>query len=175
MIFFQNQKIYPLKKIISYKPKDITDKQALVESGAISLDEFTFFDTLNDPEMKKYVGLTGRVISPNTTQYFPENIISSKFKNKLKNKSKPGSFLSRFILQVGSFQEFKKANVLKDKMINSGYSAFISSALAKEKDYKLHRVFVGNFMERAEAEKIAVKIKKTEKIVALVRYFEKKN
>ena len=39
------------------------DKQALVELGASSPDDFTFFDVLDDPEMKKYIGLNGSVVA----------------------------------------------------------------------------------------------------------------
>jgi len=168
---FSEPKSLSLKKIISYKPKDIKDKQALVELGASSLGEFTFFDTLNDPEMKKYIGLNGSVVVPKEVQSISENIITSSLTNS-KDVKKSNSLSSGFVLQVGSFQELKKASVLKAKMIAGGYSTFIVSALAKGKDYKLHRVFVGNFMKRTEAEKLAIKIKNTEEIESLVRFYE---
>ncbi len=171
---FPEPKKLSLKKIISSKPKDIKDKQALVELGASSLDEFTFFETLNDPEMKKYVGLNGALVIPESVQSISDNIVNSSSVN-LEDVNKSNSLLSGFVLQVGSFQELTKADVLKSKMIAEGYSTFIVSALAKGKTYKLHRVFVGNFMERAEAEKVATKIKDTEKIKPLVRFYEKKN
>ena len=171
---FSEPKSLSLKKIISYKPKDIKDKQALVELGASSLDEFTFFDTLNDPEMKKYIGLSGSVAVPKTVQSISENVITSTSIG-LESESESNSLLSEFVLQVGSFLEFKKADLLKTKMITGGYSAFIVSASAKGKDYKLHRVFVGNFMERIDAEKVAIKIKNKEKIESLIKFYEKKS
>ena len=41
--------------MISLKPKDMKDKQALVELGARSPDDFTFFDVLGDPEDEKSI------------------------------------------------------------------------------------------------------------------------
>ena len=170
--FFSEPKSLSLKKIISYKPKDIKDKQALIELGASSLDEFTFFDTLNDPEMKKYIGLNGSIVVPKKIQSISENIITSS-SMPLKDDNESNSLSSGFVLQVGSFQQLKKADVLKTKMIAGGYSSFIVTALAKGKDYKLYRVFVGNFMERIEAEKVAIKIKNKEKIESLIKFYEK--
>ena len=170
--FFPEPKSLSLKKIISYKPKDIKDKQALIELGASSLDEFTFFDTLNDPEMKKYIGLNGSIVVPKKIQPISENIITSS-SMPLKDDNESNSLSSGFVLQVGSFQQLKKADVLKTKMIAGGYSSFIVTALAKGKDYKLYRVFVGNFMERIEAEKVAIKIKNKEKIESLIKFYEK--
>ena len=171
---FSEPKSISLKKIISYKPKDIKDKQALVELGASSLDEFTFFDTLNDPEMKKYIGLNGNIVVPKMVQSISEKVITSN-SIPLKDENKSNSLSSGFVLQVGSFQQLKKADVLKAKMIAGGYSAFIVSALAKGKDYELHRVFVGNFLERIEAEKVKIKIKNKEKIESLVKSYENKS
>ena len=171
---FSEPKSVSLKKIISYKPKDIKDKQALVELGTSSLDEFTFFDTLNDPEMKKYIGLNGNIVVPKTIQPISKNVIMSN-SIPLKDDSNHNSLSSGFVLQVGSFQQLKKADALKAKMIAGGYSALIVSALAKGKDYELHRVFVGNFMERIEAEKVAIKIKNKEKIESLIKFYEKKS
>jgi len=171
---FSEPKSLSLKKIISYKPKDIKDKQALVELGASSLGEFTFFDTLNDPEMKKYIGLNGSIVVPKTVQSVSENIITSST-IPLKNDKKSNALSSGFVIQVGSFRQLKKADVLKTKMIAGGYSTFVVSAVEKDKGYELHRVFVGNFIERVEAEKIAIKIKNIEKIESLVKFYEKKN
>jgi len=61
--FFSEKENSSLKKIISLKPKDMKDKQALVKLGASSPDDFTFFDVLDDPEMKKYIGLNGSVVT----------------------------------------------------------------------------------------------------------------
>ena len=66
-----------------------------------------------------------------------------------------------FVLQVGSFQEFQRADYLKNKLIDSDYPVFISSTWVEEKG-PLHRVFVGMFSKKIDAEKIAAVIKELE-------------
>ena len=65
-----------------------------------------------------------------------------------------------------------KAVIFKNKLIKQDYPVYIVSTLIKEKGYTLHRVFVGNFLRKIEAENVAVKIKESEKIKPLVRYLE---
>ena len=193
--FFSEKENSSLKKIISLKPKNMKDKQALVELGASSPDDFTFFDVLDDPEMKKYIGLNGSVVATKEENYYKSNNLTPKvdgsltrqvIKSASKNVITPGTKnlegqkqvdppTSGFVLQVGSFQEIQKADALKNKLINSNYPVFIVSTLVKEKGYTLHRVFVGRFLRKIEAEKVAVRIKESEKIEPLVRSYEKKS
>ena len=193
--FFSEKENSSLKKMISLKPKDMKDKQALVELGASSPDDFTFFDVLDDPEMKKYIGLDGNVVAIKEEDFYKLNDLTPKVDGSLapqviqsvsKNVITPGTknregqklvdpSTSGFVLQVGSFQEAKKADALKNKLTNSNYPVFIVSTLVKEKGYTLHRVFVGRFLRKTEAEKVAVRIKESEKIEPLVRNYEKKS
>ena len=192
--FFSEKENSSFKKMISLKPKDMKDKQALVELGASSPDDFTFFDVLDDPEMKKYIGLNGSVVTikeesyksndltpkvdgslaPQVIQSVSKNVITPGTKN-LEGQKQVDPSTSGFVLQVGSFQEVQKADALKNKLINSNYPVFIVSTLVKEKGYTLHRVFVGRFLRKIEAEKVAVRIKESEKIEPLVRSYEKKS
>jgi hypothetical protein len=193
--FFSEKENSSLKKMILLKPKDMKDKQALVELGASLPDDFTFFDVLDDPEMKKYIGLDGSVVAikeegfyklndltpkvdgslaPQVIQSVSKNVITRVTKNREGQKLVDPS-TSGFVLQVGSFQEIQKADALKNKLINSNYPVFIVSTLVKEKGYTLHRVFVGRFLRKIEAEKVAVRIKESEKIEPLVRSYEKKS
>ena len=191
--FFSEKENLSFKKMISSKPEDMKDKQALVELGASSLDDFTFFDTLDDPSMKKYIGLNGSVVAMKEENYYKSNDLTSKmdgslapqvaqslsksvitFSTKnLKGQKKVDSSTSGFVVQVGSFQEFQKADVLKNKLINSDYPVFIVSTFVEEKGYTLHRVFVGKFLKKTEAIQVAVRIKESEKIESIVRYYEK--
>ncbi|SVC61319.1 uncharacterized protein METZ01_LOCUS314173, partial [marine metagenome] len=50
-----------IKKNISVKPENIKGKQALVNSSSIDENRFTFFDTLDDPSMSKFIGLNEKV------------------------------------------------------------------------------------------------------------------
>lgn len=193
--FFSEKESSSLKKKISSKPRDMKDKQALVKLGASPQDDFTFFDVLDDPEMKKYIGLNGSVVATKEEDYYKSNDLTPEVDGSLtrqviqpvsKNVLAPGTknlggqkqaeaSTSGFVLQVGSFQEVQKADALKNKLINSNYPVFIVSTLVKDKGYTLHRVFVGRFLRKTEAEKVAVRIKESEKIESFVRSYEKKS
>ena len=56
-----------MKKQISVKPENIKEKQVLVDPRSFDKDEFTFFDTLDDPSMSKFIGLNEKVIEPQKT------------------------------------------------------------------------------------------------------------
>ena len=192
--FFSDKENIFLKKIISSKPKNMKDKQALVESGISTSEDFTFFDTLDDPAMKKYLALNGSIVSLKDENYYKSNDliprvngspaskvtrpvsgnISISGARKLTGQKQTESSTAGFVLQVGSFQEFQRAYDLKNKLIDSDYPVFISSTWVEEKGQALHRVFVGTFLKKIDAEKAAVGIKESEKIESLIKYYKKK-
>ena len=192
--FFSDKEIVFLKKIISSKPKNMKDKQALVESGISTPEDFTFFDTLDDPAMKKYLALNGSIVSLKDENYYKSNDliprvngsptskitrpvsgnISISGARKLTGQKKTEPSTAGFVLQVGSFQEFQRADDLKNKLIDSDYSVFISSTWPEERGRALHRVYVGTFLKKIDAEKAAVGIKESEKIESLIKYYKKK-
>ena len=191
--FFSVKENSSLQKIISSKPKNMKDKQALVESGISTPEDFTFFDTLDDPAMKKYLALNGSIVSLKDENYYKSNDlnlrvngspaskvtqpvsgnipISGARKIKGQNQTEPST--QGFVVQVGSFQEFQRADDLKNKLINSDYSVFIASILEEEIGQTLHRVYVGTFLKKIDAEKAAVELKESEKIESLVKYYKK--
>ncbi|SVE57854.1 uncharacterized protein METZ01_LOCUS510708, partial [marine metagenome] len=60
-IYMEMEKL-SLKKKISVKPDNIKQKQALMKPESIDMDKLTFFETLVDPLMRKFVGLNGSII-----------------------------------------------------------------------------------------------------------------
>jgi len=192
--FFSDKENIFLKKIISSKPKNMKDKQALVESGISTPEDFTFFDTLEDPAMKKYLGLNGSIVSLKDENYYKSNDLNPRVNGspaskvtqqvsgnisisgarKLKGQNPTEPSTPGFVLQVGSFQEFQRADDLKNKLINGDYSVFISSIWVEEKRQSLHRVFVGTFLNKIDAKKAAVELKESEKIESLIKYYKKK-
>ena len=192
--FFSDKENIFLKKIISSKPKNMKDKQALVESGISTPEDFTFFDTLDDPAMKKYLALNGSIVSLKDENYYKSNDLTPRVNGspaskltqpvsgnisisgakKIKGQKQTEPSTAGFVVQVGSFQEFQRADDLKNKLIKSDYSVFISSTWVGEKRKALHRVFVGTFLKKIDAEKAAVGIKESEKIESLIKYYKKK-
>ena len=192
--FSDNENVF-LKKIIVSKPRNMKDKQALVASGISIPEDFTFFDTLDDPAMKKYISLNGNISLLKDENYYKSNDliprvngspaskvtrpvsenISIPGARKLKGQKQTEPSTAGFLLQVGSFQEFQRADYLKNKLINSDYPVFISSTWVEEQGRALHRVFVGTYLKKIDAEKVAVEIKESEKIESLIKFYKKKS
>ena len=123
--FFSDKKNIFLKKIISSKPKNMKDKQALVESGISTPEDFTFFDTLDDPAMKKYLALNGSIVSLKDENYYKSNDLNPRVNGspaskvtqpvsgnvsisgarKLKGQNQSEPSISGFVLQV--YKELK--------------------------------------------------------------------
>jgi cell division protein FtsN len=192
--FYADRQNISFQKTISSKPSNIKDKQPFVESDTSTSDAFTFFDTLDDPSMKKYIGLNGTTVTLKEEDNYRSSDLTLRVKKKpaprnslavsknirasntidIKNKKKTDSSIPGFVLQVGSFQDLSRADTLKEKLTKSDYSVFISSTWIEEKGRPLHRVFVGTFFRKKDAEKIAIEIKESQKIEPLIKFYEKK-
>ena len=195
-IFQKNEKS-TLKKQVPVKPKNMKEKQALVESGESSDEEFTFFDTLNDPSMSKFVGLNGSVVEStepsndklsksvnlkvNDSSIPPENTISPKKSLDLvavkvdppvEAKEKTALEMSGFALQVGSFQRLERADLLKGKLGKKGYPTFVVPVRIPGKADMWYRVFIGRFSEKEAAIETAHRIKEAEKLDSVMMWQE---
>ena len=169
-----------LKKQISVKPDNIKQKQALMKPESIDMDKLTFFETLVDPLMRKFVGLNGSIILG------PQEVANDKtsdFVSRDKKSSTPQpasmdaketlsseaqkqaeSLESEFVLQVGSFHKVEGANLLKNNLGRKGYPVFVEKARMAGSDKALYRVFVGKFVDKRVAEKSAVSLKEIENL-----------
>ena len=169
-----------LKKQISVKPDNIKQKQALMKPESIDMDKLTFFETLVDPLMRKFVGLNGSIILG------PQEVANDKtsdFVSRDKKSSTPQpasmdaketlsseaqkqaeSLESGFVLQVGSFHKVEGANLLKNNLGKKGYPVFVEEVRMPGSNKTLYRVFVGKFVDKRVAEKTAISLKEIENI-----------
>ena len=169
-----------LKKQISVKPDNIKQKQALMKPESIDMDKLTFFETLVDPLMRKFVGLNGSIILG------PQEVANDKtsdFVSRDKKSSTPqpasmdakeplsseaqkqaDSLGSGFVLQVGAFHKVEGANLLKNNLGRKGYPVFVEKARMAGSDKALYRVFVGKFVDKRVAERTAISLKEIENI-----------
>ena len=157
----------PLKKKISVKPE------------SIDMDKLTFFETLVDPLMRKFVGLNGSIIEPQEVA----NDKTSDFVSRDKKSSTPqpasmdakeplsseaqkqaDSLESGFVLQVGAFHKVEGANLLKNNLGKKGYPVFVEETRMPGSNKALHRVFVGKFVDKRVAERTAISLKEIENI-----------
>jgi DedD protein len=85
-------------------------------------------------------------------------------------KEKPVKERSFYSAQVGAFKNIENAEAITERLKKNGYDAFIHSITRGNE--KVHRVLVGKFEEKKEAEKLASTLKTKENISALVFSFD---
>ena len=189
---YSDKKGVPPKKKIAFKPKNFNKQYKSVEPQGLIEDEYTFFNTLHDPLMQKFVGLESPVV--NKKEVFSDKLMALdlnktnsrdvKLKDpivknniesinkkldtgKKNNKIKPG-----FSIQVGSFQKIELAEILETDLEAKGYPVYVESAFINEKSEVWYRVFVGRFSTKIEAEKIGIKVKEVEGLASVIKWHE---
>ena len=182
----------PQKKQIASKPKNFNKNYKSVEPQVLVKDEYTFFNTLHDPSMQKFVGLEGVIekknevannklmtLDLNKTTSHDVKIKGSIVKNNTQTINKKidtgennKKINSGFSVQVGSFQKIELAEFLATDLGTKGYPVYVESAFIDEKSEVLYRVFVGGFSTKIEAEKIGIKVKEVEGLASVIKWHE---
>ena len=127
--FFSGGENYSvIKKVSAVKPKSIVNKSEAL--GPVSR-QFTFFETLEDKTLTKYVGLNGEML-PVSLPERPVVLSHSKIVESAKlepngnvkaiEEKKP-PMLPRFTVQVSSFRDVKMASAFKNKLRKKGFDA----------------------------------------------------
>jgi hypothetical protein len=185
----------PPKKQIASKPKNFNKTYKSVEPQELIKDEYTFFNTLHDPSMQKFIGLEGVVVKKNEAAgdklmdldinktnsrdvKLNDSIVKHNIQpikknletEKINNKITPG-----FSLQVGSFKKIELAEFLETDLENKGYPVYVESVLINEMGQVWYRVFVGRFSTKIEAEKIGIKVKELEGLTSIIKWYEGAN
>jgi len=184
-VVFFNDELFPgffqgnpsvVKKVSAVKPKAIVDKtQAL---GPVS-QQFTFFETLKDKTMTKYVGLHGEMlpVSLYAKPVRPHRKIIEPAKLEPKKNIKARetvagekklSILPRFAVQVSSFRDVKMASVLKMKLQKKGFDAYLMKIELPNHGGVWHRVFLGQYTDETLARKAAKRARQEHKLNAVV-------
>ena len=162
------------KKVSAVKPKFLINKAEALKPVS---HQFTFFETLNDKTMTKYVGLHGEMLpvsSPAKPVFlFKEKNISSLVVEPAKSDLKPRaikftqegkkpspSTLLRFFVQVSSFRNQMKAGALKIKLQEKGFDSFLIETELPNHGGKWYRVFLGKYSDEELAEKDAERARK---------------
>ena len=161
-----------IKKESAVKPKSIVNKSEAL--GPVS-HQFTFFETLEDKTMTKYVGLNGEMLPVS----LPERPVRSHSKivepaklepnenvKAIEGKKQP--MLPRFAVQVSSFRDVKMASALKMKLQKKGFDAYLMEVELPNDGGKWHRVFLGQYVDEALARKAAERARQEYKINAAV-------
>jgi hypothetical protein len=161
-----------IKKVSAVKPKSIVNKSEAL--GPVS-HQFTFFETLEDRTMTKYVGLHGEMLPVS----LPERLVRSHSKTVEPTKFKPNEnvkaievkkppILPRFAVQVSSFRDVKMASALKIKLQKKGFDAYLMEIELPNHGGKWHRVFLGQYVDEGLARKAAERARQEYKLNAAV-------
>ena len=177
--FFQNwDKQKPVrKKISAVKPKFLVNKAEDLKPVS---PQFTFFETLEDKTLTKYVGLHGEVLPlslPDKPIIFKEkkpvkiNIqpnVTRPVEEKIKIQKKPEVKVSKFALQVSSFRDEKKAGLLKTDLQKKGFDAFLRVAELPNHGGKWYRVFLGQYSDQDLARKDSERARREHKLNSVI-------
>ena len=169
--FFQGNPTV-IKKVSAVKPKSIVNKtQAL---GPVS-HEFTFFETLKDKTMTKYVGLHGEMLPVSLAERPMRSKIKIVEPAKLEPtqnvkvvEKKKTPILPRFAVQVSSFRDVKMASALKMKLLKKGFDPYLMEIELPNHGGKWHRVFLGQYVDETLARKAAERARQDYKLNAVV-------
>ena len=171
--FFQGNPLV-VKKVSAVKPKSIVNKTEAL--GPVS-QQFTFFETLKDKTMTKYVGLHGEMLPvslPSKPIRSQSEIIESvklkpkkNIKDIITEEMKPPKFY-RFVVQVSSFRDVKMASILKMKLQKNGFDAYLMKIELPNHGGVWNRVFLGKYTNEALAQKAAERARQEYKLNAVV-------
>jgi hypothetical protein len=163
-----------IKKVSAVKPKSIVNKTEAL--GPVS-HQFTFFETLKDKTMTKYVGLHGemlpvslpaRSVRSHSKIIEPAKLEPKKNIKTIVAEEKKTSTLPRFAVQVSSFRDVKMASVLKKKLQEKGFDAYLMEIELPDHGGVWHRVFLGQYVDEALARKAAERARQEHKLNAVV-------
>ena len=170
------------KKISAVKPKFLINKAEALKPVS---HQFTFFETLNDKTMTKYLGLHGEMLPVSSpakpVSLFKESNNSSHVAESAKSNQKPKtlniaqeekksspSTLLRFFVQVSSFRNQKKAGALNTKLQKKGFDSFLIETELPNHEDKWYRVFLGKYSDEKIASKDAERARKEFRLNAVV-------
>ena len=165
------------KKVSVVKPKSLINKSEDLKPVS---PQFTFFETLKDKTMTKYVGLDGKVL-PITlpTRSLPfkkkesvetpiKRSVKPQVKENIQLENKFQPLVSTFAVQVSSFRDEKKASILKTDLQIKGFDAFLMEAELPNHGGKWYRVFLGRYSNEDLARKDAEVARKEHKLNSVI-------
>ena len=155
------------KKVRAVKPKQFNNELDNLKPFS---QQFTFFETLEDKTMTKYVGLHGEILPvslPSKALLHSQekkvlnrrvDLIIPKLESGKNIKRKINSSQStqlRFVVQVSSFRNERMARELKIKLQEKGFGSFLIETELPNHGGKWFRVFLGKYSNEELAQKDA--------------------
>ena len=163
------------KKVSVVKPKSLVNKSEDLKPVS---PQFTFFETLEDKTMTKYVGLHGEVLpfslpaKPIKGKESVKTTIKSSLKAQVEEniriEKKPQPLVSTLALQGSSFRDERKAAILKTDLQKKGFDAFLMEAELPNHGGKWYRVFLGRYRDEDLARKDAERARQEHKLKSVI-------
>ena len=187
------EKAEVVQKVSPVKP-DFAYNHPVYSMQAREKDEFTFFDTLNDPAMEKMVGLKGKPLYPASSRSEIRPIKSamqapvklkqhSEMQPRIVQVARPRTNLppslpvnqvksvaaggGRFTVQVSSFRDMNYAETLASKLEQKGYPAFVKP-IQLPNGQIWYRVNIGRYPDRDSAQSFANRVQMKEAFKTMV-------
>lgn len=181
-----------LEKQTAIKPKRNREEVAPPSNTPV----YTFFETLNDPTMTRYVDLNGKMLPVSlpaettpSVNIAPPKIKASSLMPSIEAIGKPAliskpKIIQRqeikvastsktenqpsYAVQVSSFREMARADALKSRLQKNGFDAFFMRVELGEQGSTWYRVFLGRYGDELKAQEAANLAKSQFKLNAVV-------
>jgi cell division protein FtsN len=133
---------------------------------ADKLLESANWGTEGTEEVGKGIKETGAVVSEEGFMRGKEE--AQKEVNGFQQNNDPSRTV--YTVQVGAFKDYSNADALKTRLIKRGYNAYVTfvGSESKERIFKLCKVWIGEFKDMENAERVSIEIEKAEGMQALV-------
>jgi len=170
------------KQIIPVKPKRVRSGNTVKAVDSSSVLDYTFFKTLTSSNANNFPGLIKTNTPKITTTRVPssKNIVPKKSNHKtivvqktpIIQSNKPLESLQveptlDYMVQVSSFRDMSRAEIMKNRLISNGYPAFLLRVDIPDKGV-WYRVYLGKFTKREEAVLAAESAKTKNQLTAVV-------
>ncbi len=182
-----SEKEIPQKKIRAVKPSFHREKIAKTPL-APSKPPYSFFETLNDPTMTRYIGLNGKLLpvafppvskQVSVSSSIPPAGVKKTGKLDILAKTEQRSDPKRktiaqseaqpiYAVQVSSFRNEERAGALKMRLQKKGFDAFLKRIELANNGGIWHRVFLGRYSDDEKAQEAARLARSQYKLNAVV-------
>lgn len=172
------QKSRVQKQIIPVKPKAPRGGKKMPDAVSSPVMEYTFFDTLTDPQAGNYLGLNGVNVPKAPRTRLPGTSVRPAIPSHKTRRNLPDTPITinpveqagvskGYMVQVGSFRELNGARSLEARLSKNGYSPFLMEADIPGKGI-WHRVYLGRYANKEDALLAAESAKINERLSAIV-------
>jgi cell division septation protein DedD len=147
--------------------KPVQEQQPDIQQGALRDSSITPAEKRHAQAGSSSPAKTKQAQEIRPKQEAPEQKNSRSTQDIPKPQKTP--LIRKYMVQVGAFKNPEEAEILKTKMSKKGYKAFVTESKTKKQEI-LHKVMVGGYSTRKEAEILSIKLKNSEGLRTFVTF-----